>query len=262
MQVRSLPILGAEINGVNFSHPSVNDMLAIMMDKLSQHHLLIIRDQKLSEEQLFNTSKLFGEAVPSLVPAYRLENYPVITRHSNKKDEAKLPKGAVAPEYVFHADSYFTTNPNKFTLFYSLISPEKGGKTHFVDMCFAYDSLTESQKELIDGKYAIYKNAYVNQPPVMHPLVRTHPVTKRKALFVNIHRALGIEGMDHDQSMTLLENLYHHAINPAFVYGHKWYDGDLLIWDNRTTMHCATSITDNEERLLYRILTKGDLPVN
>ena len=101
----------------------------------------------------------------------------------------------------------------------------------------------------------------MNQPPVVHPLVRVHPVTKRKALFVNIHRALGIDGMDQDEALKLIKYLYQHATRADFVYQHKWHDGDLLIWNNPMTMHCATDIHESQERLLYRILTQGDLPV-
>ena len=140
-------------------------------------------------------------------------------------------------------------------------SPSHGGETHFVGTCAAYDRLDEGTKKLIAGKRAAYKNAFVNQPPVVHPVVRVHPVTKKEALFINIHRALGIEGMDNEEALKLLRDLYDHAINPAFVYQHQWQDGDLLVWNNPTTMHCATRIDPSQERLLYRILTKGDLPV-
>jgi taurine dioxygenase len=196
------------------------------------------------------------------VPTFRLKEYPLITTHSNTKDENESPAGVVAPEYVFHADSYFTDNPNKATLFYSLRSPDHGGETHFVNMCLAYDALNDETKRLIADKKATYKNAYTNRPPVSHPLVRVHPITKRKALFVNIHRALGIDGLEQSEALNLLKNLYSHATNPELIYKHKWEDGDLLVWNNVTTMHCATPIDNSQERLLYRVLIKGIVPVS
>ena len=172
-----------------------------------------------------------------------------------------MPTGVIAPEYVFHSDSYFTSNPSKVTLLYSLKSPNFGGETHFINMCFAYETLDYSIKKLIDNKKVSYKNAYINQPPVTHPLVRIHPVTKRKALFVNIHRALNVEGLAKNEALELLDFLYQHATQTKFIYKHKWQNGDLLVWNNPSTMHCASQIDDNEKIVLYRILTKGDLPV-
>jgi taurine dioxygenase len=256
------PVLGIEIQNLNLAAAIDSCDQAALLDLFDYHHLLVIKNQKLTEEQLIEVSKIFGEPVPALVPTFRLKEYPLITRHSNTKDENKTPTGVVAPEHVFHADSYFTVNPNKATLFYSLNAPECGGETHFINMCHAYDTLDKNTQELIADKKAIYKNAYTNQPPVSHPLVRVHPVTKRKALFVNIHRALGVDNLDQEQSLTLLGDLYKHAINPEFVYQHKWNSGDLLVWNNVTTMHCATAIDSSQERLLYRILTKGNLPVS
>lgn len=260
--VNILPFLGVELCGLDLpailnSKNEINSLLQYY----NQYHLLVIRNQKLTENQLIHISQVFGEPVPALVPTYRLEEYPLITRHTNVKDENKLPTGVVAPELVYHSDSYFALNPSKATLLYSLKSPSHGGETYFADMCFAYDTLDESVKNIITNKKAIYKNAYINQPPVAHPLVRTHAITKRKALFVNIHRALGIENVDLQEAMQLLGRLYAHATNPSYVYKHKWCDGDLLIWNNPTTMHCATAIDDAEKRLLYRILTKGELPI-
>jgi taurine dioxygenase len=255
------PFLGCIVDDINLAHPINSDDLTTLHNRFDQQHLLIIKNQKLSEEELINVSKLFGEPAPALVPTFRLKEYPLITKHSNAKDENETALGVVAPEHVFHADSYFTSNPNKATLFYSLKSPNTGGETHFVDMCAAYNTLSDKIKNLIADKRAIYKNAYINQPPVAHPLVRIHPITKKKALFVNIHRALGIEELQLDEALKLLKTLYNHAIQAERIYRHKWENGDLLIWSNVTTMHCATPIDNSQERLLYRILIKGDLPV-
>jgi len=256
-----LQFLGVEIRGIDCSKPLNFQESCLLLDNFHQYHLLIIKEQQLTEEKLIQISQLFGEPVPSLLPSYRLEKFPVITKHTNAKDTNKSPIGAMAPEDVYHSDSYFSANPSKATLLYSLKSPAYGGETCFANMCFAYETLDESIKHFIADKKAIYKNAYINQPPVAHPLVRVHSVTQKKALFANIHRALGIDALEKNEALSLLEELYEHAINPRFIYKHKWQDGDLLIWNNPVTMHCATHINDSQERLLYRILTKGDLPV-
>ena len=245
--------LSTEIHDVN--------LIKNIIDQFNTHHLLIVKNQTLNEEQLISVAKIFGEPTQALVPTFRLNDYPVITRHTNKKNESKMPTGVMAPEYVFHSDSYFTVNPSKATVFYGLKAPTIGGETHFINMCDVYESLDDATKIFIADKTISYKNAYMNQPPVTHPMVRIHPVTKQKALFVNIHRAIGIDGMKNEEALQLINKLYLYATQPEFIYKHKWEDGDLLIWNNPTTMHCATEIEDSEERLLYRILTKGDLPV-
>tara|TARA_R110000868_G_scaffold353274_1_gene614510 strand:- start:5429 stop:6229 length:801 start_codon:yes stop_codon:yes gene_type:complete len=259
--VKPLPCLGVEIDGLNTGEVDNSCDASELVELLDQHHLLVLREQRLTENQLIGVSRLFGKPVQALVPTHRLEDYPVITRHTNIKNEHQAPLGVIAPEYVFHSDSYFSANPSKVTLLYSLKAPDEGGETCFVDMCKVYDSLTESMKDAISDKRAIYKNAYINQPNVVHPMVRVHPVTKRHALFVNIHRALGIEGMEDESAIALLQELYDYSIQPRFVYKHVWRNNDLLVWNNPTTMHCATHISDSKERFLYRILTEGDLPV-
>lgn len=254
-----LPNLGIEIKNLDVTSLTIQE-INFLIKSYNQYHLLVIKNQTLSEEQLIKIIQIFGKAVPALVPTYRLENYPLITKHTNIKNKNK-PTGVIAPEYVYHSDSYFLANPSKATLLYSLKSPLCGGETHFINMCAVYESLDESVKRLISDKKASYKNAYVNQPPVRHPLVRVHAVTKKKALFVNIHRGLGIDMMEQKEGLELLSYLYSYAIKSDFIYRHKWSNGDLLIWHNPTTMHCATGIEDTEERLLYRILTEGELPV-
>ncbi len=256
------PYLGLEIDGLDLSTNPSSETYESLINKLHQYHLLVIRNQHLNEKQLINVSQFFGKPSPSLVPTFRLADYPFISKFSNVKGEKGEALGATAPEYVFHSDSYFAPNPNKATLLYSIKSPEYGGETHFVNMCKAYETLEDSVKNLIRDKKASYKNVYVNQPPVSHPLVRVHPATGNKALFVNIHRLLGVDEMELDEAQKLVEKLYNHSIKPETIYKHQWKDGDLLIWDNRTTMHCATTIDSTQERLLHRILTEGDLPVS
>lgn len=255
-------LIGIEITGINLAIIDSPRGFTEIQSVLDQHHLLIIKNQELSKEQLVKISYFFGEPVQSLVSTYKLEQHPLISIISNKRNDDGKKIGIMAPEFVFHADSYFTKNPNKYTLLYSLKAPKQEGETLFVNMCHAYNTLDESVKTLIADKKISYKNVFINQPPVVHPLVRVHPVTQKKSLFVNIHRALGVENLTEPEGLQLLQYLYSHAIKKETIYKHKWDNGDLLIWNNSTTMHCATPILDTEERMLYRVFTKGDFPVS
>lgn len=261
MRINSLSsVLGAEIVGVNLAEAIDANLLATIKAAFAQYHLLVFRQQTLNEDQLVNFSCYFAEPVESLHPTFKVPTHPVITKYSNMISDNQEPAGAMAPELIWHSDSYFTENPNKATIFYSLVSPNEGGETHFVNMCTAYADLDGATKSKIEGKKAFYKNAFINRPPVSHPLVRRE-ANQPKALFANIHRALGIEGMETEDAIGLLHGLYEHSTHSERIYRHKWQDGDLAVWNNPTTMHCATAIPANQQRLLYRILTKGELPV-
>lgn len=262
ISVNILPFLGVIIRGINLTDIMNSKNLNLLLEYYNKNHLLIIKDQNLNESQLIKASQIFGTPVQSLVPTYRLKNYSAITIVSNANDKNQQPVGLKSPAFLYHSDSYFLKNPNKATLLYSLNSPKFGGETYFVNMCFAYKRLPLAVKKLIKNKKVIYKNAYINQPPVLHPIVRIHPVTKEKSLFVNIHRALGVDNLQNDEAFELLKYLYEHAVNSEYTYKHKWCNGDLLIWHNPTTMHASTEINSSEKRLLYRILTEGILPVS
>lgn len=252
--------LGAEVLNVDASQPFEKNVLDLIKEAFANYHLLIFRKQILNEDQLVRFTEYFAEPVESLHPTFKVPTHPVITKYSNMLGEQAEPVGAMAPEMIWHSDSYFTDNPNKATIFYSLISPDEGGETHFVNMCSAYANLNEEAKRFIADRKAYYKNAFIKRPPVLHPLVR-QAETGEKALFVNIHRALGIEGVESEEALTWLEMLYEHSIQPERVYKHKWQNGDLAVWNNPTTMHCATGIAADQRRMLYRILTRGELPV-
>lgn len=255
------PNLGLEIVGVDISQKLTEDIIGELIELLAHHHLLIFRKQVVSENKFIEFSCSFGEPVPSLLPTFQLLGYPLISRHSNIKNDDDETIGAMAPEFFWHSDSYLTDNPNKATLLYSLISPREGGDTGFVNMNSAYEMLDNETKKTIAGRKAFYKNIYKNRPPVAHPLIRINSITHKKSLFVNKHRALGVENMPENEALDLLKNLYEFSIQPERIYKHKWQDGDFLIWDNSSTMHAATPISGNNKRLLYRILIKGELPI-
>ncbi len=249
LNLKNIPI----VSGVEVFIPSSElfeaNILETLKSLLCKNYLLLLRNQSLDEESFIRLAEIFGEPIPSLMPLHRLEHYPVISKFTNVKGQ----NGATSPEYVFHSDGYFTPNPNKITLLYSLKSPTSGGETCFINMCSVYQALDNSMKEFLQDKQVDYKNVYINQPPVKHPCIRIEPINK--------YKALGIEGIETNEALNIINKLYEFSTQDQFIYKHFWRDGDVAIWYNPTTMHCATPISDSETRLLYRILTKGDLPV-
>lgn len=178
--------------------------------------------------------------------------------------------------YYWHTDASYMRKPSSSTLLYSIMTPSNGGDTEFANMYAAYEALSPEMKERIGSLRAVHsweqsrhnsgsrpatEEEKRKAPPVAHPLVRTHPDTHRKALYLGVHTS-HIEGMDVEEGRKLLADLLDHATQDRFVYRHKWQTGDLVMWDNRCLLHKATDDFDmgNEPRVLHRTVIQGTVP--
>jgi len=251
---KASPFLGSRIANVSYIDIVNPENYQIFKNLFEEKHLLIFENLTLSKEELITIAKVFAEPVLSIVPKNRLKDYPFITKHTNLTDNKNKPLGIVAPEKIFHSDSYFTEQPTYATFLYSVIAPVEGGKTLFTNTEAAYNRLSDCRKKQINNLHVTYKNAYLNRNPVSHPVVWLNK-NKKRSLYINRNRALGIEGLPSDEAMVLINELYSEASSSSFVYSHQWEKGDLLMWNNFTTQHAATSINKPNVRKLYRILT-------
>ncbi len=200
---------------------------------------------------------------------------------SNVKDKGK-PIGAIRAGQYWHSDCSYMERPTLASLLHALQIPSYGGDTLFASTARAYDELSDTMKSFLGGLRAVhdYTNAYdtffaqfpdrpplseaekAKVPPVEHPVVRTHPETGRKALFVNPGFTRRIVGMTDAESRAILDFLFAHATQPHLVYRHMWAPGDLVVWDNRATWHLAVADYDMDERRhLHRTSIAGDRPV-
>lgn len=246
--------LGTAISGVDASQPLDAETVSHLNQTLERDHVILLKDQALSEAQLIKFSHYFGTPTPSLMPTFRLPDYPLISRHSNIRKDDDEPSGAMAPEFFWHSDSYLTDTPTKATLLYSLRSPNHGGETGFVNTQSFYESLDTATKNFLSQCVVLYKNIYKNRPPVAHPAVYTNPITHKKSLYINANRIVGIEGTPENEGINLVKQLYEQATAKHRQYFHQWQDGDIVIWNNHSTMHTALPTPDGEKRLLHRIL--------
>jgi taurine dioxygenase len=175
-----------------------------------------------------------------------------------------LPDG----EMMFHHDTIHRDDPHKATLLYAVEIPTHGGDTLFASSTAAYETLEPAVKAKVEGKrgvnYYVYNSVVRNDKKgvdatsqAVHPLVRTHDETKRKALYLNRLMTVAIEGMPDAESEPLLNALYDHAEKPELVYTHVWRKGDLIVWDNRCSSHARTDFPSDQRRLLLRTTTKG-----
>lgn len=255
--------LGAEVIGLDVSRPI--DPLAFK--KIHQahlkYHVLVFREQSLTPREQINFSQRFGtlDSHPSQGTAY-LEDFPEILVVSTKKKNGK-DVGLRNAGPMWHSDLAYRKEPALGSMLYAIELPNTGGDTGFANMCAAYDALSEKMKQSVDGKRAIFHSTRDPSLIAAHPVVRTHPESGRKSIFVNPQLTSHIKGVDPEMSESLLKALYAHCQQPEFIYWHKWRQGDLTFWDNRCVLHIADHARLDDPtylRHMHRTTIAGDRP--
>jgi alpha-ketoglutarate-dependent 2,4-dichlorophenoxyacetate dioxygenase len=270
-------VMGAEVRGVDLSHPLTENDLASVSKSFHRHLLLVFPAQRIDEAQLIAFSRCFGDLQVHVLDQYRHPRFPEIYVLSNV-DKAGNPTGSHPDKgtLVWHSDLSFQQRPALATILYGIEVPRAGGDTLYADMYAAYDALDAETKNLLCGLNAVHdldasrrrageppmtEKQRAEAPPVEHPVVRTHPDTGRKILYISRHVS-HFKDMGASESQQLLERLMAHATSERFVFRHKWGPRDVVMWDNRCTMHCATPYDAGaERRVLHRTVVKGDEPV-
>jgi taurine dioxygenase len=270
--------LGAEIVGVDLSKDLSTQTVADILDAWHQHLVILFRNQTLSEEEQIRFAEHFGALQKRGRPpearseASKLKHPELTMLVSNIRENGKVIGSLPDGEMHFHSDFCYVEKPAKGTFLYAIEIPAKGGDTLFLNMYKAYETLPPAIKARAEGKKAV--NAYHYESPTRdvnasqldfsknphfaQPIVRIHPVTKRKALYVNRLMTWSVEGMDDTEGSALLDQLFTHIEQDQFVYAHKWRVGDLILWDNRCTLHARTDFSDKERRLLRRHVVQGE----
>lgn len=272
------PVMGAEIRGVDLSRPLDEAVFGAIRAALHRYKLLRFPAQRLSEAQQVAFSRRFGELQVHVLDQFRHPDHPEIYVLSNVEKQSGRTTGRHPDRgtLVWHSDLSFQCRPALATILYGIDVPRRGGETLFADMVAAYDSLPEDLKQQVAGRRAVHDLDYSRRrageppmtarqraeaPPVDHPLVRTHPDTGRKVLYIS-HHVSRIDGLPDDEGRALLEALMTHATAERFVYRNTWKSGDVVMWDNRCTMHRATEYdAAAERRVIHRTVVKGDVPV-
>jgi taurine dioxygenase len=266
---------GAEIRGLDLSKPAGNDVRQALRDAFVRHHVLAIRGQTLAPAELVRAVTLFGEIFPQHNTRFALPDCPQIHYLSNQDS---FPDGRrYIPGEGWHTDHSNDGRPPMATVLHAVKLPGQGGDTQFANMAAAYGALPEPTRSRIGPLLAIhvYQSSHSGRKlmalpdaakervpnAVLHPMVRTHPDSGIKSIYINPIRIEGILGLDHKEALPLLQDLLGHATQERFQYRHAWQPGDLVIWDNRCLLHKANGDYDmNEVRYLYRVMLKGDVP--
>jgi taurine dioxygenase len=265
------PAIGAEILGVDLRGPIDEALKHKLLDAWHQHLVILLRDQTLDEDAQVRFAETFGP--PAKITSGRTFSvkHPSVMLISNVREGGK-PIGALPDgEMQFHTDQCHQEVPAKATILYAIEVPSHGGNTLFANAFMAYATLPAEIKQRIVGRLAL--NAYDKDSTqrtarydnaassCWHPVVRTHPATGRQALYVNRLMTRKIEGLPREESDAILERLFDHQERAQFVYEHVWRPGDILMWDNRCTLHARTDFPAGERRLLRRVTILGERPV-
>ncbi|GAB7528179.1 TauD/TfdA family dioxygenase [Pseudomonas sp. 3A(2025)] len=240
---------------------------------------MVFRDQHITPQQQIDFSRRFGVLQIHVLKQFLLANHPEILIVSNIVEDGQ-PIGLGDAGKFWHSDLSYKELPSLGSMLYAQELPSEGGDTLFADMHLAWDTLPEHLRKAVEGRSAVhsytarYRDGHnaVNWRPtltpeqlaqvveVVHPVVRTHPETGRKALFVNENFTTHIVGLPDDESRQILNEINAHSVGNDNVYRHQWQDGDMVFWDNRSLMHLAAGCSPELRRRLHRTTIQGDAP--
>ncbi|MFM9968437.1 MAG: TauD/TfdA dioxygenase family protein [Burkholderiales bacterium] len=264
--------IGAEVCGVDLSTPLADVDFNAIRDALFSNCIVLLRGQTITEDHQVGFASRLGDLGRVLHNHQGgSKHHPSVMFISNIRENGELIGALPDGEMHFHSDQCYTERPTAITMLYAIEIPSKGGNTLFANMYAAYDALAPKMKQLLEGKRGLNVYDYDNSPNLRaavradaprfaHPIVRTHPVTGRKALYLNRLMTESIIDMPRAESDQILSELFDHAENPAWIYEHVWKPGDLLAWDNRCSTHARTDFDASERRLLRRCVVLGEVP--
>ena len=267
--------LGAEVCDIDVSRNMAEEEFGEIYRAFLDHGILLFRNQRITREQHIDFSRRFGELDKhDALPRDRHPQYPELLMVTNEPKPDGSPSDSKYTGRQWHSDMSFTLVPSLGSLLRCVNAPPVGGDTLFANMYMAYDALSDGMKKLLEGLHGIHlsgtrkianDNTGVTRaveqkrlnPPVAQPVLRVHPETGRKALYIG-EKVGRFDNMTAEESRPLIDYLCRHATRPEFVYRHNWRENDIVVWDNRCTMHCALGDFDETKlRHLERTTVLG-----
>jgi taurine dioxygenase len=265
--------IGAEIRGIDLRDELGPEIVDAIHRAWLDHSVLLFRNQNFSQEDLVRVTGYFGEIgplarPPKLFPKGYARLLPNIMMISNIRENGETIGALPDGEMHFHHDQIHAEIPHNGTLLYSLEVPDRGGDTLFASGYAAYDTLDPAIRARLEGRRAFHHYNYGTTTrggtngveafaESSHPVFRTHEDTGRKAIYVNRLMTVRIEGLPAEEADALLAAVFDHSEKPEFVYRHAWRVGDLVVWDNRCSMHARDDFPSDQRRLMLRTTVKG-----
>ena len=276
--ISSAQSLGAEIRGVDLRNLT-NESFAALERALYDRLVIVVRGQPVTDPELIALGKRFGEIEPpgmSIIGKPYIDEYPDILVISNVVENG-VPQGNLgAGEAIWHTDMSYREKPTTIAILHAVELQPSGGNTYFANQYLAYETLPAELKARLEGRMLVHDETYNSAgqmrkgfkevldpreaPGARHPIFRTHPVTGRKALYLGRRRNGYIVGLPLDESESLLDQVWAHALPPQLVWGQEWQFGDTLIWDNRCLLHRRDSFDPNTRRMMHRVQIRGTRP--
>ena len=271
------PLMAVAAEGIDLNREPDAHLFGLLHKALLDHQVLCIRGQDIGTAAFLAVVSMFGEPqVRPWIP--HVEGFPAVTTLSSEDRDTEGDGKRLVAGATWHTDDSFMAAPSALTALHGVVVPATGGDTEFANLYAAYDALSDAMKQRLDGMRAVHvmkaarddvgrtrsiaADVQAKQVPSTHPVVRTHPETGRKSLYISRNRMDHIVGMDRAEGHRLIDELTAHATQPRFVYRHKWRTGDLVIWDNRCLMHKANGdYPEGARRFMRRIIVMGDVPV-
>jgi taurine dioxygenase len=273
------PHLGAEVHGIDLSAALPDRDFERLRGWLCAHSLLLLREQHaFGPRAQVDFSRRFGELENHVLSNFCLDGYPEIFVVSNIVENGRHI-GAFGGSKSYHSDLAYLPEPSLGSVFRCVECPDTGGGTAFVSMFAAFDALSDQRKRWLRSRRAIYDYVWEYErrdigrppltdeqkakvPPIAHPCVRVHPETGREALFLSEFWVRRFEDMSEEDSRPLIRELLEFATDERFTYEHRWRPGDVLVWDNRSSLHKACPFDEeNARRLMHRTTIRGERPV-
>jgi len=270
------PALGAEVQGVDLAQPLDDARWRDIERAWHEHSVLVFRSQALGDLEQVAFAARFGELAQTLKDYEGGKIHPALMYVTNEKRDGKYVGALPDGEMFFHSDMCYLERPLSAAMLYAIALPPEGGNTVFAGMHAAYEALPTQLREQLDGRVAVnsYEPGYSTSNVQMrlrapasptahsfaHPMIRTHPATGRKALYVNRLMTHHIEGLPREESERLLGTMFATIERPEFIYEHRWRVGDLLLWDNRCTLHARRDFDPTAGRWLRRVTIQGERP--
>lgn len=267
---------GAEVVDVDLREPLSEPQRAALLDLFHAHGVLLFRGQDLTPDQHIAFSRLFGPLEIHVQTDFLLRGHPEIFIISNIVEDGR-PIGAIDCALSWHSDSSYIAVPSLGSLLYGVAVPPEGANTYFAGMYGPFEALPEATRQRIAGLKAIHNYESLQKaffphkpltaaqraltPPIAHPIVRRHPVTGKRSLYLGGAVIAGVEGMPEAEGVALVAELVEHATSDRFVYKHVWRQGDLVAWDNRCSMHRGSRYNLQKYiRRMHRTTILGDAP--
>ncbi len=263
-------VMGVEVIGLDLHRPILEVDGETLRQALLDHHVVLVRQDGVSDLEHMRYCQVYGE-IQAERTVVEVESREIVgmLHVSNVREDGVLPDG----EMWLHSDQCYFDTPGKCTSLYGIATPKSGGHTRYADCIAAYEDLPEATKKRIDGLKGVNYYDYFtpnsctkveawkpDAPHYAHPVVRFHPETGKRSIYVNRLMTQEVVGLQADEGREILEELFEHVENERYIYTHPWQPGDLMIWDNRCLLHGRTDFDPSEPRILRRFAVKGEMP--